>query len=196
MYTNVYLLLTSTVLILFYNFCFLATDSVLDNLISCNKLDKSFRQKVKDTLLCKHRHHRSAGFRRNLSNIMSSRKSFNHSSTKISKNNTNGNFHDPNHAVSTNSNGSAGGIDSAASALTNAAMTTAAPSGIKLFRNYSQPAFPTSNGGPGKTHHTPPSVYRTDSMPQGGSGHLVYPPSSQNHNNYHDADDENMENKV
>lgn len=139
------------------SFCYIGTDSVLDNLISCNKLDKNFRQKVKETLLCKHRHHRSAGFRRNLSNIMSTRKSFNNSSTKIPKNNssTANGFHDSNHTVTNN-------VD-VGHTVPGAAVATTPSSNIKLFRNYSQPAFPNSNNGVNKTQHThqsPPVIDR------------------------------------
>lgn len=131
---------------------------MLDNLISCNKLDKNFRQKVKETLLCKHRHHRSAGFRRNLSNIMSTRKSFNNSSTKLPKNNsssatTNGLHHDSNHTGT--SNGDMAHTDPGAPAATTPS------SNIKLFRNYSQPAFPNSHNGMSKTpHQSPPTIDR------------------------------------
>jgi len=153
------------------------SDSVLDNLITCNKLDKGFRQKVKETLLCKHRHHRSAGFRRNLSNIMSSRKSFNHSASKLTRNGTNGHLQDHNTGHTT-PNGTAEHTDDH---HTN-------PANIKLFRNYSQPAFPKLK--------LQPSIERSESLPQGaagvgGGGHLIYqsPPS-------HDGEDETMENKT
>jgi len=142
----------------------------LDNLISCNKLDKSFRQKVKETLLCKHRHHRSAGFRSNLSSIMSSRKSFNSSSNKLgSKNGTAVNLND-NNAHTTSDNCAVETND-----------TNQTPN-IKLFRNYSQPAFPN-------TLKPQPSIERSESVPQ--NGHLTYPsPPS------HVVEDENVENKV
>ena len=51
------------------------SDLVIDNLISCNKLEEIFRVKVKDTLLRRHRHQRASGLRRGLSSIIGRRTS-------------------------------------------------------------------------------------------------------------------------
>lgn len=134
------------------------SDNVLDNLISCNKLDKEFRSKVRETLLCKHRHHRSAGFRRNLSNIIS-RKSFNNSANAT--NNLSNGISKMSRIPSSNL------IEQNASNGTPEPTENHNITGVKLFRNYSQPAFPS-------TLKTQVSFDRSESLPQGG-GHLIYP---------------------
>ena len=142
------------------SFCFL--DNVLDNLILCNKLEEIFRDKVRETLLRKHRHHRSCGFRRNLSNIISSRKSSNilhQSSMNGLKNGTTP--HIQNGHV--NDNGSP--KDNQQFEL----QPKINPP--KLFRNFSQPAFPTATSVQLRPHV---SFNRADST----QGHLVYPPTS------------------
>eukprot|EP00794_Sanderia_malayensis_P018297 gene18297-20120_t len=48
-------------------------DLVLDHLISCNRLEESARMKVRDALLRRHRHQRSEGLRKGLSNIIGNR---------------------------------------------------------------------------------------------------------------------------
>lgn len=45
-------------------------DLVLDHLISCNKLEECARTKMRDTLLRRHRHQKSQGIRKGLSNII------------------------------------------------------------------------------------------------------------------------------
>lgn len=136
-------------------------DLVLDNLVSCNKLEEIFRVKVRETLLRKHHHQRNTGFRRNLSNILSSRKSLNmlHQSASYKLNNR----HSSNGTASvTSSNGHAKDestlkIDS----------PSVAPSETKakLLRNFSQPTFSSTK---------PVSFQKLNT----GQGHLVYPSPS------------------
>jgi len=139
-------------------------DNVLDNLISCNKLDEMFRVKVRDTLLRKHRHQRSIGFRRNLSNIISSRKSTNIFQNGLKSNPSNG-------VIGNHSNGNlVGSANNSSNKLTTAnEKPNATP---KLFRNFSQPAFPTQ----GVSLRPHVSFERAESV----QGHLVYQSSAAN----------------
>ncbi|XP_065646668.1 sodium bicarbonate cotransporter 3 isoform X3 [Hydra vulgaris] len=51
------------------------TSNLLSNLVANNKLDECVKDKVQETLLRKHHHHKGSSFRRNLSNIISRRSS-------------------------------------------------------------------------------------------------------------------------
>ena len=134
-------------------------DFVLDNLISCNKLEESYRVKVRETLLRKHHHQRHQTFRRNLSNIIG-RKSLNmlHSSTQKVNNMTHFNSMQNGLQVP---NGCVADANNVSIKVDNPEVPATKP---KLFRNYSQPAFPTTSR-PQQT-----SFDRSESV----QGHLVY----------------------
>ena len=61
------------------------SDLVLDHLISCNKLEECSRDKVRDTLLRRHRHQKPTGIRKGLSNIIGKSKT---SSNNVQSNGT------------------------------------------------------------------------------------------------------------